>query len=103
VEASEQLQAFTRSVLCDVHVQQLQLDELYAVIRTLKAGEMREDDALERLKPARPWVGHGPWRWPSGWCTTSLVSEPQSVCPPGSVTDSQADMRVRGLKTRCEW
>jgi IS1 family transposase len=56
VEAAEQLQAFTRYFLCDVHVTQLQLDELYAVIRALKAGEMSEDDALERLEPARPWV-----------------------------------------------
>jgi IS1 family transposase len=56
VEAAEQLQAFTRSFLCDVHVKQLQLDELYAVIRDLKAGEMSEDDALERLEPSRPWV-----------------------------------------------
>jgi IS1 family transposase len=56
VEAAEQLQAFTRYCLCDVHVKQLQLDELYAVIRALKAGEMSEDDALERLEPSRPWV-----------------------------------------------
>src|SRR5262249_7658569 len=33
VEAAEQLQAFTRYFLCDVHVRQLQLDELYAVLR----------------------------------------------------------------------
>jgi hypothetical protein len=33
VEAAEQLQAFTRSFLCDVHVEQLQLDEWYAVLR----------------------------------------------------------------------
>lgn len=56
VETAEQLQALTRYVLCDVHVTQLQLDELYAVIRDLKAGEMRAGDALERLEPCRPWV-----------------------------------------------
>ena len=56
VEAAEQLQAFTHSFLCDVHVTQLQLDELYAVIRDLKAGEISEDDALERLEPSRSWV-----------------------------------------------
>jgi hypothetical protein len=56
VEAAEQLQAFTRYVLCDVHVRQLQLDELYAVIRDLKNGEMSEDDALKRLEHARHWV-----------------------------------------------
>jgi IS1 family transposase len=56
VEAAEQLQAFTHYFLCDVHVTQLQLDELYAVIRALKAGEIREDDALKRLESSRPWV-----------------------------------------------
>jgi IS1 family transposase len=56
VEAAEQLQAFTRYFLCDVHVKQVQLDELYAVIRDLKAGEMSADDAIERLEGARPWV-----------------------------------------------
>jgi hypothetical protein len=56
VEAAEQLQVFTRYFLCDVHIKQLQLDELYAVIRDLKAGEMSEDNAIERLEGARPWV-----------------------------------------------
>jgi IS1 family transposase len=55
-EAAEQLQAFTHYFLCDVHVKQLQLDELYAVIRTLKAGQISEGDAIERLEPGRPWV-----------------------------------------------
>jgi hypothetical protein len=56
VAAAEQLQAFTRSFLGAVHVTQLQLDELYAVSRALKAGELSADDALERLEGARPWV-----------------------------------------------
>jgi len=56
VEAAEQLQAFTCYFLCDVHVKQLQLDELYAVIRALKAGELSAEDAIERLEGARPWV-----------------------------------------------
>jgi IS1 family transposase len=56
VEAAEQLQAFTRYFLCDVHVHQVQLDELYAVIRSLKAGEMSEEDVIQRLENSRPWV-----------------------------------------------
>ena len=56
VEAAEQLQAFTSYFLCDVHVTQLQLDELYAVIRSLKAGEISEGEATERLETTRPWV-----------------------------------------------
>lgn len=56
VAAAEQLQAFTSYFLCDMHVTQLQLDELYAVIRALKTGEISEDNALKRLEGARPWV-----------------------------------------------
>jgi hypothetical protein len=56
VEAAEQLQAFTRSFLCDVHVEQLQLDEWYAVLRDRRTGQIREGDAIERLEPSRPWV-----------------------------------------------
>jgi IS1 family transposase len=56
VEAAEQRQAFTSYFLCDMHVTQLQLDELYAVIRALKTGEISEDNALKRLEGSRPWV-----------------------------------------------
>jgi transposase-like protein len=56
VEGAEQLQAFTSYFLCDVHVTQLQLDELYTVIRALKAGELSADDAIKRLEGTRPWV-----------------------------------------------
>jgi IS1 family transposase len=56
VEAAEQLRAFSASFLCDVHVKQLQLDELYAVLRGSKAGELSEENALKRLEPSRSWV-----------------------------------------------
>jgi IS1 family transposase len=55
-EAAEQLQALTSYCLCDVHVHQLQLDELYAVLRGIKEGEISEANALQRLEPSRPWV-----------------------------------------------
>ena len=42
VEAAEQLTAFSAYFLCDLHVKQLQLDELYAVLRDPKAGEINE-------------------------------------------------------------
>ena len=54
VEAAEQLQAFTSYFLCDVHVNQLQFDELYAVLRDVKDGAISEANALKRLEPARP-------------------------------------------------
>ena len=56
VEAAEQLRAFSRYFLCDVHVEQLQLDELYAVLRALKAGEIGEDEAIQRLECSPAWV-----------------------------------------------
>src|SRR5919204_1056750 len=56
VEAAEQLRAFSRYFLCDVHVEQLQLDELYVVLRALKTGEIGEDEALQRLERSPYWV-----------------------------------------------
>jgi len=56
VEAAEQLQAFSCYFLCDVHVRQLQLDELYAVIRALRTGEISRENAMKRLERSRHWV-----------------------------------------------
>jgi hypothetical protein len=55
-EAAEQLTAFTRDFLGNGHVNQLQLDELYAVLRHVKEGELREDDAIKRLERSPSWV-----------------------------------------------
>jgi IS1 family transposase len=56
VEAAEQLRAFSAYFLCDVHVEQLQLDELYAVLRDRKAGAISEDEAIQRLERSPAWV-----------------------------------------------
>jgi IS1 family transposase len=56
VEAAEQLQAFSAYFLCDVHVNQVQLDELYAVLREVKAGTLSENEAIKRLERSRHWV-----------------------------------------------
>src|SRR5207237_6707695 len=56
VEAAEQLTAFSAYFLCALHVKQLQLDELYAVLRDLKAGEINEDEAIQRLERSPYWV-----------------------------------------------
>jgi len=56
VEAAEQLQAFSASFLCDVHVRQLQLDELYAVLREVKTGALSADEAIQRLERSPSWV-----------------------------------------------
>src|SRR5712691_10031028 len=56
VEAAEQLRAFAAYFLCDLHLEQLQLDELYAVLRALKAGEISDDEAIKRLERSPYWV-----------------------------------------------
>jgi IS1 family transposase len=55
-EAAEQLRAFSAYFLCDLHLEQLQLDELYAVLRALKGGEISEDEAIKRLERSPYWV-----------------------------------------------
>jgi IS1 family transposase len=55
-EAAEQLRAFSAYFLCDLHLEQLQLDELYAVLRDLKAGAINDDEAIERLERSPYWV-----------------------------------------------
>jgi IS1 family transposase len=56
VEAAEQLHAFVAYFLCDLHLEQLQLDELYAVLRKLKAGEISDEAAIKRLERSPSWV-----------------------------------------------
>jgi hypothetical protein len=56
VEAAEQLQAFSRHVLHDVRVRQVQLDELFALLSAVKAGEVSEAEAIERLERSPQWV-----------------------------------------------
>jgi IS1 family transposase len=56
VEVADQLQAFSRYFLCDVHVRQVQLDELYAVLSAVKDGELSEDEAIKRLSRSPQWV-----------------------------------------------
>jgi transposase-like protein/IS1 family transposase len=56
VEAAEHLRAFCAYFLCNVHVNQVQLDELYAVLRQVQDGSLSEDDAIERLERSPYWV-----------------------------------------------
>ena len=55
-EAAEQLRAFSAYFLCNLHLEQLQLDELYVVLRALKAGEINDDAAIRRLERSTSWV-----------------------------------------------
>src|SRR5215471_11202333 len=56
VEAADQLRAFSRHVLHDVRVQQVQLDELFALLSAVKDGAVSEADAIERLERSPQWV-----------------------------------------------
>jgi hypothetical protein len=56
VETAEQLRAFSQHVLHDVRVRQVQLDELFALLSAVKAGEVSETEAIERLECAPQWV-----------------------------------------------
>jgi transposase-like protein/IS1 family transposase len=56
MEAADHLQAFSRSFLCEVHVRQVQLDELYALLSAVKNGEVSEDEAIQRLSRSPQWV-----------------------------------------------
>src|SRR2546426_7574028 len=50
VEAAEQLQAFSRHVLHDVRVRQVQLDELFALLSAVKDGTGSEAAAIDGLE-----------------------------------------------------
>jgi IS1 family transposase len=56
VEAAEPLRAFAAYFLCHLHLEQLQLDEVYAVLRALKAGAISNDEAITRLERSPSWV-----------------------------------------------
>ena len=56
VEAAEQLRAFSRHVLHDVRVRQVQLDELFALLSAVKDGKVSEAEAIERLERSPQWV-----------------------------------------------
>jgi len=56
VEAAEHLQAFSRHFLHGMHVNQVQLDELFALLSAVKDGEVNEAEAITRLERTPQWV-----------------------------------------------
>jgi IS1 family transposase len=56
VEAADHLEAFSRHFLSDVHVEQIQLDELFALLSAVKDGVVTEAEALKRLSRSPHWV-----------------------------------------------
>jgi transposase-like protein/IS1 family transposase len=56
VEVAAHLQAFSQYFLHDVHVNQVQLDELFALLSAVKDAEVTEAEALQRLSRSPQWV-----------------------------------------------
>ena len=59
---AEPLRAFVRSVLSDVHLKQVERDELYAALRDGKDSKLSEDEAIKRVDRSfsRVWVAIDP-------------------------------------------
>jgi IS1 family transposase/transposase-like protein len=56
VEAAEHLDAFSRHFLHDLDVEQVQMDELFALLSAVKDGEISEQQAIKRLSRSPHWV-----------------------------------------------
>jgi IS1 family transposase len=56
VEAAEHLKIFSQYFLHDVHVTQVQLDELYAKLSAVRVGEVSEAKTIHRLSCSPHWV-----------------------------------------------
>jgi hypothetical protein len=55
VEAAEQMRTFAQHVLHDVRVQQVQMDELFALLSAVQAGAVSAGEAIERLERSPQW------------------------------------------------
>jgi IS1 family transposase/transposase-like protein len=56
VEAAEHLEAFSRHFVHDLDVEQVQMDELFALLSAVKDGEVSEQQAIKRLSRSPHWV-----------------------------------------------
>ena len=56
VEVADHAATFTRYVLHDVRVTQVQLDALFALLSAVKAGDFSEAEAIRRLSRSPQWV-----------------------------------------------
>jgi IS1 family transposase len=56
IEVADHAAAVSRHFLHDVHVTQVQLDELFAWLSAVKAGEVSETEAIQRLARSPQWM-----------------------------------------------
>jgi hypothetical protein len=86
VEAAEQLHAFSRHVLHNVRVRQVQLDELFALLSAVKDGTVSEAEAIARLErsPQWVWVALDPGKQVGAGarCRGSHARNGTTLCPP---------------------
>ena len=95
IEAADHLAAFSQALVHDMQVSQVQLDELYAVLNAVKAGQMTEAGAIERLECSPHWV----------WVAIDPVSKLLLAIDVGERTLAMAQRLVhqvvRGLAPGC--
>jgi transposase-like protein len=94
-EAAEQLRAFSAYFLCDLHLEQLQLDELYAVLREVKNGEISEDEAIKRLERSPYWV------WTAMDAESKLLVVVDVGCRPLAMAQHVVHQVTRVLASGC--
>jgi IS1 family transposase len=94
VEAAEQLQTFSAYFLHEVHLDQIQLDELYAVLSAVRDGEVSEAEAIERLSRSPHWV----WTAvdPKSKLLLSIRVGPRTLAIAQAVLHHIADLLVPG-------
>ena len=54
--AAEHLEAFSRYHVRDLHVEQVQMDERFALRSAVKEGEVTEAEAIKRLSRSPHWI-----------------------------------------------
>ena len=93
-EAAEQLKAFAAYFLHELHLNQIQLDELYAVLNAVQRGDISAAEAIEASGPPLVWTaiapeskcscasrwGTAPWRWRKPSSIISRSCWRQAVC-----------------------
>jgi transposase-like protein len=57
VDAADHLKAVSNYYLYDIHVAQVQLDELFALLSAVKDDDVNEAQAIKRLSRSPHWVG----------------------------------------------
>jgi transposase-like protein len=87
VEAADQLKTFSQYFLHDLQVDQVQLDELYALLSAVKDGELSEAEAMKRLARSPHW----------GWVAMDPVTKLVLTIDVGERTRAMAQSVVHQL------